>query len=88
MFGVGDGPPPLPGLDGFILTPQAPFEATITLGTLFITLFLLLFAKHRKHTGKICCGVWIWLTSVHILQGAEISMVSRMSFEMLPKERT
>ena len=45
MLRVGDGPPSLPGLDRLIFTPQAPFEAAITLGPLFITFFLFLFAK-------------------------------------------
>ena len=44
VFGVGHGPSPLAGFDRFIFTPQAPFEAAITLWTLFVALLLLFFA--------------------------------------------
>ena len=45
VLGIGDCPSPLPRLDRFIFTPQAPFEAAITLRTFFIAFFLLFFAK-------------------------------------------
>ena len=48
MFGIGDGPSPLPGFDGLIFTPQAPFEAAITMWALFVTFLLLLFAEARS----------------------------------------
>ena len=48
MFGVGDGPPSLAGLDGLILASQTPFETTITCRALFVTLLFLLFATLRS----------------------------------------
>ena len=47
MFGIGDSPSPLPGLDGLIFTPQASLETAVTLRPLFVALFLFLFAKPR-----------------------------------------
>jgi len=45
MFGVRDGPSPLPGLYRLIFTPQASLETSITVWALFIALLLLLFAE-------------------------------------------
>lgn len=54
VLGVGDGPPPLPGLDRLIFAPQASFKTSITLGALFVTLLLLFFAKPESayHDGR------------------------------------
>lgn len=91
MFGVGDGPSSLPGLDWFIFTPQAPFEAAITLWTLFVTFLLLLFTKPQSASWKICYVVFRFASPVYTTyreQGR--SRVSRMSLEEIPtylKER-
>ena len=44
MFRVRHGPPPLAGFDRLIFASQTTLEASITLGALLVTLFLLLFA--------------------------------------------
>ena len=67
MLGVGDGPPPLTGLDRLIFAPQPPFETAITLGALFVTLFLLLFTEVQSACEDIHCGCKGGLTSVHTL---------------------
>lgn len=45
MLGVGDGPPPLAGLNGFIFTPQASLQTAVTMWALLVTLLFLFFAK-------------------------------------------
>jgi hypothetical protein len=46
VFGIGDGPPPLPGFDRLIFAPQPSFEATVTLGPFFITFLLFVLARN------------------------------------------
>ena len=82
MFGVGDGPSSLPGLDWFIFTPQAPFEAAITLWTLFVTFLLLLFTKPQSAYWKICYEVFRFASPVYTTYMEKgRSRVSRMSLE-------